>query len=105
MSHSVDSKVEKSQKIAERDQAERRDLPQLQGLPFPDYTIPNVTDIDFVKVVLDRQTLTWLQKHVGTIESGATRHQIWRYLWDMLKDTRFSAQAYLEMAFRQLRCF
>ncbi len=77
-------------------------LPQLIGQDAPQLIVPNVTDIDFVKVVFDTQSLTWLRQHIHRLEEPELKSAAWRILYDMLRDGKFPPRAYFELALAQV---
>ncbi len=77
-------------------------LPQLVGQEPPQLIVPNVTDIDFVKVVFDEHSLAWLREHVHQLEDPALKNTVWRILYDMVRDGKFPPRDFFELALAQV---
>lgn len=76
-------------------------VPQLTGAPCPDFVFPNVGDDDYVQVILDPASRTYLRKHLSKIESPLLREQIWSSLWHSLIAGELKASEFADWFFEQ----
>ncbi|MEK7791160.1 MAG: aminopeptidase N, partial [Deltaproteobacteria bacterium] len=74
----------------------------LNGQPCPLLIYPNHGDYDYVKVKLDRQTLSALENHLSRIQDSFSRQLFWQSLWDMVRDAALPLPDYFKLLFTHL---
>ncbi len=83
-------------------QGAKTTVPAAQGLVKPAFLFPNVDDHDFVRVILDRESLATLHSHLGKIQDPFLRQVLWETLWKMVEHAQLSAQEFCELIFKHL---
>lgn len=80
----------------------RTPLVKAIGLDCPDLVFPNHGDHGFFRVNLDQKTLQEVLGGINTIRNSLLRAQIWQTLWNMVRDGKFSAVEYADLALQSL---
>lgn len=73
-------------------------LPQLKGMPAPDFILPNWKEYDYVESELDAQSLAWLLENTPSLQSPQLRQQVWQMLMLLLRAGKLGVQPFLELA-------
>ena len=72
------------------------------GQPAPDFAFANYNDNAYGLVMLDINSLAWLESHIGEIEDPLLRAMLWGAMWDLVRDARLAPSRYVAMALREL---
>lgn len=78
------------------------EVPEAAGLPVPDYVWANDGDYGYGRFLLDANSREWVAAHIGSIDDGLLRAQLWGTLWDEVRDRRLAPQAFVDLALREL---
>ena len=67
------------------------------GRPAPVCVFPNYDDHAYVKTILDAQSRDYVRKRIERFRDPLLRQQLWRALWDMVRDQQFRSTDYLAL--------
>jgi aminopeptidase N len=73
-----------------------------EGLPAPDYVLPNDGDFGYGIFLLDSASATTLLQRAGELDDPLLRTLAWGALWDLLREGRLPSESFLESVIRQL---
>jgi aminopeptidase N len=75
---------------------ERTSLPIEKNMACPDFVYPNMNDMGYVKIALDKKSLSNVKQHLKIFDS-AMRINLWQYLWDEVLDRRMSLKEFVQL--------
>ena len=75
------------------------EIPELVGLPAPDFILPNWQECDYVVSELDAKSLAWFLEHLPEVTSPAVRTQAWQILWQMVSEKKLGAADFIQLAY------
>lgn len=78
------------------------EVPEAAGLPVPDYVWANDGDYGYGRFLLDAKSREWVAAHIGSIDDGLLRVQLWGTLWDEVRDRRLAPQEFVGLVLREL---
>ena len=67
------------------------------GRPAPVCVFPNYNDHAYVKIILDAQSRDYVRERIERFRDPLLRQQLWRTLWDMVRDQQFRSTDYLAL--------
>lgn len=76
---------------------ENNTVEEARGLACPVLVYANYDDYAYIKTYFGRDSLSFLQDSVGSINDNFLRELIWRAIWDMVRDGKFNAVNYATM--------
>lgn len=65
------------------------------GIACPELVFANYDDQDYVKLLLDEQSLTTVKTAINDIDNTLLRTMVWKSLWDMVRDGNWPITQYL----------
>ncbi len=79
------------------------DLPDAEGLPAPDYVLPNGRGLGYGLFQLDAASLRYLLGRAPSLPDGLTRGVTWLSLWEAMLEGRVAASRLVDLALGALR--
>ncbi|UTA47090.1 aminopeptidase N [Simiduia sp. 21SJ11W-1] len=76
--------------------------PQAVGKACPAFVLPNVSDYTFARILLDEQSVDYLQNNLGAFKNPIQKAMIWRSLYESMIDGKLSATALLDLGLKNL---
>lgn len=77
-------------------------VPSAEGMPRPDFILPNGKGIAYGDFVLDSASQAYLLDHLPSIKDDLTRGIAWVTLWDAVLDGRVTPARFIRLALRAL---
>lgn len=78
--------------------AKSTNVPELKGVPCPDFVYPNVDDQDYALFALDPESLKNSKDALTNLQDPLLRLMLWRTLGQMVRDSQLSLSQYFEFA-------
>jgi len=75
-------------------------LPRARTLPA--FIYANADDYAYALVLPDEQTVSWLERNIGTVKDPFLRAMLWGALWDLVREARLDPARYVAIAMREL---
>jgi aminopeptidase N len=75
---------------------ERTSLPIEKNMACPDFVYPNMNDMGYVKIALDKKSLHTVKQHLKLFDA-TMRTKLWQHLWDDVLDQRMSLTEYVQL--------
>jgi aminopeptidase N len=72
------------------------------GQPAPDFIFANYNDNAYGLVMLDINSIAWLEFHIGEITDPLLRAMLYGAMWDLVRDARLAPSRFIAMALREL---
>lgn len=67
-----------------------------KNMACPDFVYPNMNDMGYIKIALDKKSLASVKQHLKIFDS-AMRTKLWQHLWDDVLDQRMSLTEYVQL--------
>jgi len=67
-----------------------------KNMACPDFVYPNLNDMGYIKIALDKKSLNSVKQHLATFDS-AMRTKLWQNLWDDVLDQRMPLTEYVQL--------
>ncbi len=75
---------------------EKTSMPIEKSMACPDFVYPNVNDMGYLKVALDKKSLASVQKNIAIFDSEM-RSNLWQILWDEVLDKRLRLSEFIQL--------
>jgi aminopeptidase N len=75
---------------------EKTSLTIEKNMACPDFVYPNMNDMAYVKIALDKKSLNTVKQHLQHFDS-AMRTKLWQHLWDDVLDQRMALVDYVDL--------
>ncbi len=75
---------------------EKTAMPIEKSMACPDFVYPNVNDMGYLKVSLDKKSLTSVQQNI-TVFDPEMRSNLWQILWDQVLDKRLGLNEFVQL--------
>jgi aminopeptidase N len=77
-------------------------VPAFEGLPAPDFVLPNGHGLAYGEFHLDEPSLSWLLTHLPEVPDALTRGSAWLTLWDEMLARHVGPEPLLDLALRAI---
>ncbi len=75
---------------------EKTSLTIEKNMACPDFVYPNMNDMAYVKIALDKKSLSTVKQHLRYFDSSM-RANLWQHLWDDVLDQRMALTDYVDL--------
>lgn len=75
---------------------EKTTMPIEKSMACPDFVYPNVNDMGYLKVSLDKKSLTSVQQNIAVFDPEM-RSNLWQILWDQVLDKRLGLNEFVQL--------
>jgi aminopeptidase N len=75
--------------------AAEHEVPVPAATPTPGLVLPNINDLAYAKVALDRESVEFARANMERIDDALTRQLLWSSFWQMVRDQQLKSLDYL----------